>query len=66
MVEHSPVKRMVVGSNPTSGVIRISSAAEQWTFNPWVGGSSPPSGNMRIKWENLDMRTVSCIKKGKK
>ena len=39
--EHLPYKQGVTGSIPVTSIGSLAQLAEQWTFNPWVLGSSP-------------------------
>ena len=39
--EHLPYKQGVTGSIPVTSIGSLAKLVEQWTFNPWVLGSSP-------------------------
>ena len=39
--EHLPYKQGVTGSIPVTSIGSLAQLVEQWTFNPWVQGSSP-------------------------
>ena len=39
--EHLPYQQVVTGSIPVTSIGSLAQLVEQWTFNPWVQGSSP-------------------------